>query len=73
MSFGFMPCFEGIHGTLCVASSAQYIIYTSKLAVRVKFEGIFIQTCEVYRLISLISQMLSQNSEEQQQDAGCSW
>lgn len=69
-----MPCFEAVCGTLCVASDAQYIIYTSKLASRVKFEGIFIQkTCEVYRLISLISQMQSQNSEEQQEDTGCSW
>lgn len=68
-----MPCFEAVGGTLCVASDAQYIIYTSKLALRVKFEGIFIQqTCEVYRLISLISQTQSQNSEEQQQDAVCS-
>lgn len=69
-----MPCFEAVHGTLCVACDAQYIIYTSKLALRVKYEGIFIQqTCEVYRLISLISQMQSQNSEEQQQGTGCSW
>lgn len=47
-----MPCFEAVHGTLCVACDAQYIIYTSKLALGVKFEGIFSQQmCEVYRLI----------------------
>lgn len=56
-SYRLVLCrFVAVRGTLCVASDAQYIIYTSKLAVRVKFEGIFIQkTCEVYRLISLIS------------------